>query len=175
MIIGVDVDDVVADLVSEWLTRYNKDYNDSLRLDQINTWSIVELVKPECRARIYDYLSSETLYSSIRPITGAKKGVLALREAGHRVIFVTSCVRGMFDRKWQWLINHGFLQPSLHTIDFIAATDKALIKVDLMIDDRLETVKAFGEKGVLFSRPWNNGSLNWKDIVSRYTSCLILN
>ena len=38
--IAVDVDDVVADLITEWLKRYNHDYNDTKTPADITQWAI---------------------------------------------------------------------------------------------------------------------------------------
>ena len=166
MIIGVDVDDVVADLVSEWLRLYNIEHKDNVWIDQIKTWEIFDFVK--CGHAIYDFLKLPTLYDNMQPISDAKWGVDMLRKGGHRVVFITSCVLGQFDQKWTWLKRNGFLDDKLHANDFIAATDKILLNVDLMIDDKPGTVEAFEERGLLFKRPWNNGVATWKSIVADY-------
>lgn len=164
MIIGVDVDDVVADLVSEWLRVYNVKHKDDVQIDQIKTWDIFNYVK--CGKEMYDFLKVPTFYENVIPIHGALAGVNALRNANHRVIFITSCMYGgNVDGKWKWLVDHGFLNTGLHSMDFMAVTDKVMINVDLMIDDKVETIANFGSRGILFKRPWNDGSATWESIV----------
>ena len=57
LLIGVDVDEVVADLISEWLRRYNVKWNDTLKPEDIHGWAISDFVKPECGKAIYHLLS----------------------------------------------------------------------------------------------------------------------
>ena len=169
MLIGVDVDDVVADLVPRWLELYNRTYKDTLRVEQITSWQIVDFVKPECGNHIYDFLYNPFLYDGVMPIDGALGGVLSLKKDGHRIVFVTSCVRGMLDMKWDWLVRWDFLPNELHQSDLIAATDKSLIKVDILIDDRPDTILKFGRKGILFKRPWNPGVDDWETITEYFS------
>lgn len=177
MIIGVDVDDVVLDLVGEWIGLYNADHGDTLTIDDVKTWTISDVVKAECGTKIYDYLKHPTLYETMPPVEGAIEGVRALREMGHRVVFVTSCVRGvMFDAKWTRLIQLGFLSSKTRLeYDYIGATDKTLVNVSRMLDDKAETVNAFGLRGYLFKRPWNNGQWTWENFIDAVASGLITN
>jgi len=164
MIVGVDVDDVALDLMGEWLRRYNADHNDFLTKNDIKTWDIFNHVK--CGHKIYDYLKHSDLYDNIQPVEGAVEAIKALRDIGDRIVYVTSCVRGpMFDAKWGALIRNGLLSENRVENDYIGATDKTLIKVDVMIDDKPETIKAIGMRGKLFKRPWNDGTWTWPRLV----------
>jgi len=99
MVIACDVDDVACDLVTEWIRLYNRDYFDTLSTPDITEWNIVKFVKPECGDKIYDYLDNPSLYDTIYPVERSIDGVIALRNMGHRVVFVTSAVNGCAGRK----------------------------------------------------------------------------
>ena len=157
LIVAVDVDEVCADLLGEWLRRYNERYNDTLIPEQIRGWSLVPQVKPECGNKLYDILREPGLYHCVKPVPLALAGVMMLREAGHRVVFVSSCVVGTVDDKVQWLIRHGFLLPGHAQPDFIACTDKSLINADVLIDDRVDNVESFPRSALLMSVPHNYG------------------
>ena len=65
--VAVDVDDVCADLLTEWLYRYNLEYEDNLTVADVDRWDLSEQVKPECGKKIYNYLrdpESTGYYSS---------------------------------------------------------------------------------------------------------------
>lgn len=158
LIIAVDVDEVVADLLSEWLRIYNILWDDTLRPDKIRGWSLVEQVKPECGKRIYEILHNRTLYDHVKPIPGALEAIRWMRQRGHRVVFVSSCVAGSVDRKVAWLQKHKFLPPGNSVKDFIAATDKSLIGADVLIDDHILNVEAFPRYGILLHVPHNSES-----------------
>ena len=165
MIIACDVDGVVADLQSEWLRRYNKDYEDTLTLEDWTTFGVHE--KCKCGTKLYEYLHDPTLYPAVLPVHNALYGVNLLRTLGHRVVFVTSCVPGMTDGKYDWLVENKFLAPSNDgwwgglSDDFIVTGDKSLIDADILIEDRAETVIEWVEKrrhrAIIINRPWNRG------------------
>lgn len=157
-IVAVDVDEVVADLMTAWLGLYNTDYHDTVTRADIRGWQAHEFVKPGCGRRLYGYLSRPDLYELVHPVPGALAGVTALRQVA-RVIFVSSCVTGAYDQKVHWLVRHGFLPQGLPTQhDFIACADKWLVGADYLIDDRSDTIDVFPGFGVLYDAPWNQES-----------------
>lgn len=174
----VDVDDTVADLVSSWLEKYNSTYNDSLTKSAIKSWAIHEYVKPEVGRLIYDLLSTGCIYDDVKPIEGALQGIQALRDLGHRVVFVTSHFN---DKKVFWLQQHGLLVDYPYkdgrwqtSRDVIMTNDKSMILGDLLIDDRPANLATFRGGVVLFTQPWNESlaypesgrANNWKEVIS---------
>ena len=157
--IACDVDGTIADLHTSWLNLYNADYNDTLTPEDIHAWNMANCVKPECGNKIFDYLNCPSLYDNVLPIEGALGAVTALREAGHRVVFVTSSNAAQAGRKLTWLIDNGFL-PNAHTFpDYIVANDKSLIRADMIIDDGVHNLRQFQVKHshyrILFTQPHN--------------------
>lgn len=143
MIIACDVDDVVANLRAEWLSRYNRDWNDNLTEERITTWDFHTLVDPLCGKGIYEYLHAPDLYEHVQPIAGAVEGIDALRAAGHRILFVTNNVWGMTDQKAAWLIRHGFIHHHGRMLpsDLIVTGEKTLVGANLLIDDAGKTIR----------------------------------
>jgi 5'(3')-deoxyribonucleotidase len=155
----VDVDGVLADLNTEWLTRYNRDYSDTLTPKDLTEWSMVKFVKPECGTRIFSYLDLPDLYDSVLPFENSQEAIQTIRDSGHRVVFVSSGVGGAF-AKFKWLDKMGF-KPGKWGEDFINAHDKSLIKGLLLIDDRDQNILDYGSlQSILFDAPHNQG-LNW--------------
>ena len=158
MIIAVDVDDVCADLLGEWLNRINRDYQylqPKRTREDVTQWDMSGLV-PDGE-NVYQYLQEPDLYDHVRPIPGALQAVLALRAAGHRVIFVTSCVKGQYDAKERWLVEHGFLDDAYSQPDFYPAKDKSLIHADVLIDDGAHNLATFKGHKILIDQPHNRG------------------
>jgi 5'(3')-deoxyribonucleotidase len=151
-VVASDVDDTLAGLVPHWLERYNYDWDDNLTIDKITEWNMIPFVKKSCGSKIYDYLNDPTLYDGVKPVPLSLAGVNSLRSMGHRVIFVTSATIAHQGRKAQWLMDFGYLNTMN---DYIACSDKSLIKCDFLIDDRIENVLNTTAVGILFSRPWN--------------------
>lgn len=154
--IAVDVDGVCADLHAEWLKRYNAEFSDNLTVSRIAQWDMVPAVKPECGKQIYKYLNQPDLYDHVPVIEGAKDGVNDLRDLGWRVVFVTSCTKGMADQKWEWLERHGFLALTKgQSPDLIIAHDKSLIRADALLDDYDGNLAGWMRRGILMDAAYN--------------------
>jgi len=173
----VDMDDTVANLVETWLERYNLLYHDDLKKSDIKSWAIHEYVKPEVGRRIYDLLSTGSIYDDVKPIEGALQGIQTLRDMGHRVVFVTSYFN---EQKVFWLQRHGLLIDYPYkdgrwqtARDVIMTNDKNMILGDLLIDDRPDNLENFRGGAILFTQPWNERLVypeagranNWKEII----------
>jgi 5'-nucleotidase len=154
--IAVDVDEVCAQLLREWIMRYNARYEDTLTLDQVTEWDVSKCVKAECGMKVFDILHDPNLYDYIPPYPDAVKAINFARDRGHRVVFVTSCPKGSMDQKLTWLEKWGFLPSDVRTQrDFIAAHDKSLIQADVLIDDAMHNVDAWPRVAILINRPHN--------------------
>jgi 5'(3')-deoxyribonucleotidase len=155
--IGFDVDEVCVNLLGEWLRRYNEAYNDTQTPEDVRGWDMVPNVKAECGAKIYEFLKEPEFYRNVLPMPYARQVVDAVRQMGHRVVFVTSCMRGTMDDKVNCLERCGFLPKTgrIHT-DFIAASDKALVTgLDMLFDDNTETVDRYPGLAFLVDVPHN--------------------
>ena len=167
--IAMDIDDICAKLMDEWLRRYNADYKDRLAEKDILGWGVSKFVKPECGNRMYEYLHDPTIYDNVKVTRGALEGIKELRKMGHRVVFVTATAIGSAGRKFKWLNDNGF---SVELKDYAEITDKSLIRADFMFDDRYDNVKTFGGTAVLMTRPWNKNEVypirvtSWKEFLN---------
>jgi 5'-nucleotidase len=167
----VDVDGVIADLHTEWLHYYNIEYKDNLTIDKIVDWDMQKFVKPECGAKIFDYLYDPTLYDRVAPIDGAISSIRWLRQHGFDVRFVTS---GVQPAKIQWLGDCGLLlgEHFMFSPDVVVAHDKSIIRADILIDDNVNNCNDFSGLSILFAQPWNSEHKtghyradNWPDVI----------
>lgn len=150
--IAVDVDGVCADIHTEWLRLYNRDYNDTLAIQNITDWDMTKFVKSECGIKIYEYLEDPTLYDNILPLPDARRRIGTLKAFGYRVIYATASPVKSYGRKFEWLKQYDFIQNGN---DYIETKDKGLIKADILIDDYPENFNSFVGRKIIFSRPWN--------------------
>jgi 5'-nucleotidase len=154
-IIAVDIDEVCADLLDEWVRRYNKKYKDELKVESITTWDIVNFVKPECGKDIYNLLKDPHFYDSVQPFSDALRAIEDLRELG-RVVYVTTCAPGTMDQKFFWLQRHGFLPDTSSAInDYIPCKDKWLVNADILLDDGIHNVEPFPKAALLVQHTHN--------------------
>jgi len=166
MIIACDGDGITCDLHPEWLRRYNRDYNDTLTVEQWLSWDAHKYVKPECGKDIYKYLRDPDLYENIVPVAGAVEGVVRLRALGHQIIFVTANTYGMTDQKARWFERWGFCEPKGHDLphDFVPMFNKNNLDAYLLIDDGAHNVRRWVEEkarpAIMLERPYNMSLLN---------------
>ena len=162
IVVGVDIDGVIANLHTEWYRRYNAEFDDNLTVERVKSWDTHLYTKPECGKCIYKYLYDSDLYNNVAPLNYAIEGIAALREDGFRPVYVSSVVRGQTDAKFDWLVRYGFLPHTPGVVlvgghpDFITAGDKSLIDVDLMIDDAPQNLVSFGKRAILFNYMHNH-------------------
>lgn len=168
----MDVDDVVANLVDEWLHIYNELANDNVTSSEVTDWDIAKFVKPDWKSKIYDILRRPNLYDSVTAVDGALDGIKRLIGAGHRVVYVTAPIMETSGSKYFWLQKNGFpISPE----DYVEAKDKSLIYGDFLIDDGIHNIEATrAPEALLFTRPWNRnyeGCVrvgNWQEIMEYF-------
>lgn len=167
----IDVDYVTADLHTEWLRRYNRDYEDNLTGDKITEWAVHKFTKPTCEKRIYEYLSDADLYTKVVPAKDALSGVHFLKENDYQCVFVSS---GIHLGKVKWLFDYEFIDDESQ---IIFAKDKSLIYGDFMIDDYDENIKSFYKlnrhgTGILYNAPHNQHAESWMLRAMSWTDCI---
>lgn len=161
-IIAVDVDDVCADLTTEWLNRYNNESGDSLTPEKLTGWEIDKQLKPGWRDRFYEILHDPEIYESVKPYKWAPEDVSRLKALG-RVIFVTSSPVEHLAGKLKWLIDYGFLKDDRSAIeDYIPIKHKWLIRADVLLDDHVLNVERFVGNAFLVQRHHNLLLNTWR-------------
>lgn len=147
MRILVDLDEITADLIGEWVRLYNEEWNDCLTREQITDWEIHKFVKPECGKKIYQILHRPGLFESLPPHKGAIKGIGELLGHGHTVKFATSSPTAESCRgKVHW-VDRYFADLGLTIHDVIMVYEKVWLapSVDVLIDDKPSTIVEWRE------------------------------
>ena len=152
MNIGIDCDDVVCDLGNAWILKYNQDYDDNLKIENITQWDVSQFVKKECGKQIFEYFNDPVLYLNCSEIPNSLKCINILKSQGHKILFVSACMPKTMEAKYNWLYNHEYIDSIQ---EFIHIYDKSFINVEILLDDKPNTIKNFPRIGVLFSKPWN--------------------
>jgi 5'(3')-deoxyribonucleotidase len=158
-VIGIDVDDVCLNLVDNWLSKYNKDFNDNLEKNAITDWNIHNFVKEEAQKKFYEYIQDGELFLESEPVQNSLEVISWIKAKHYRVVYVTA--NDPANCKFEWLLQHKFLNK---IDDLVVAYDKNLIKTDILIDDRFENI-CDRSGGWLFSQPWNK-KYNFKNRVN---------
>lgn len=151
-----DVDEVINNLVEKILVEYNKQYNDSLTLNDITDWEVKKFIKPECE-NIFTEFGTDEFLSSLELQPKAKE-VIGKLMAKYNFYFVTSTYPDHVRVKDEWLKRS---IPQYDSGMLVVCRDKHLVHGDILIDDcignfTLDHTKDSPVKyNFIFDKPWN--------------------
>lgn len=164
-ILAIDMDEVLADLITPWVHNINKAENDNVSANDIKTWNFGKYFK--CGKRVYDYLDYE-LFRNLPVKEDSQRVVRSLMDVYD--IFIVSSATNHHDSlkaKMEWLEEHF---PFIPASNIVLCGNKSIIKADFMIDDGIHNLEVFGGHGILFDAPHNRDedrytrAMNWNDI-----------
>ena len=160
--ICVDMDEVLADTLSEHLKRYNEAFDESIITDDLwgkGLWDVVENDRHEdLRAIIH----AEDFFADLPVIPGAQD-VMRDLAARFEVFIATQAmsVPNSFGPKYRWLQRHFPFLPPTH---YVFCGDKSILHADYLIDDLPRNLLRFEGKGILYSAPHNRAG-SWEEFV----------
>lgn len=133
LVIGFDLDGIIAAFHEAWLSWYNKTWDDNISIHQLK-WDLKSIVKEECGNDVYNFIRSADIYKNILPIPGSLKTVTDLAKMGHDVLIVTHPAGGShtIPDKMMWIRKH---LPMIREDNVIFISRKELIKLDVFVDD----------------------------------------
>jgi 5'(3')-deoxyribonucleotidase len=150
--IGIDLDDTINSLVSTWLEKYNKDYNDDVKIEDLKTWDIGDYTK--AGKDFYKYLGDGETFKNLSIKDGAANIIEKLCE-NNEVYIVTandSYNTGVCDDKVNFINK---FMPFFPIKNIIFINNKSLLDLDVLIDDGLHNFMGFKGTKIVFDRPWN--------------------
>lgn len=150
--IAIDMDEVMADLVSKHLTVYNRDFSDNITLHDLRGTRLRDL-RPHHQKEIYAYLRTPDFFRDLPVMEGSQEVIEAL--CSQYEVFITTAameVPTSFSAKYEWLREHF---PFLSDMNYVFCGDKSIIRADYLIDDNVRHFKNFGGQGILFSAAHN--------------------
>jgi hypothetical protein len=183
--IGIDIDDVMADSLPDFLSAFNQRFGLQVPVTEAG-WEIFrrhpEIPAGEIQA-FFAELSRVDFLGSRPLLPGAREGVERLHRAGHRLFIITGrlrCDRAVTER---WMEQRG-LSPFFQEIVDRDGADAPLhkrqaverLRLDVLLEDEYAVVLAAAAASVqvlLFDQPWNQGPLpsrvlrvySWSDVI----------
>jgi uncharacterized HAD superfamily protein len=191
MKIGIDLDDVLADMVPMFTEYHNDIYGTTLTKDDVwsyKFWDVLNVSQEEAVKRVYAFERSSRLMD-LKPIPGAKRAVDSLHEKNHDLCIVTARDSEFSDITRHWLAKHfPNVFSDIHFANHYSKVSTMKSKGDIcreigasmMIDDSFDNaVSCHGvcDDGVLlFDAPWNtneqlpngmNRVFSWDDVLEK--------
>jgi 5'(3')-deoxyribonucleotidase len=151
--ICIDMDEVIADAVSENLNRYNRQFGERLTREDIAGRWIWDVVKPERRRALENFLRSEDFFAVLDVMPDSQRVVKALQER-YEVFIATAAmeVPTSFQAKYAWLGEHFPFIPASH---IVFCGDKGILNADFLIDDNPRQLHRFEGEGILYTSHHN--------------------
>ena len=153
--IAVDMDEVIADAVTEHLRRYNTHFNEDLtKADLTGKW-IWDVVQSDRHDMLEDALRTPDFFADLEVFPHAQR-VLEQLSLHYEVYIATAAmeVPTSFNAKFAWLARHfPFIRPS----HIVFCGNKSILRTDFLIDDNPRQLRLFEGEGILFTSPTNLG------------------
>ncbi|MBI5229280.1 hypothetical protein HY991_04155 [Candidatus Micrarchaeota archaeon] len=189
MLIGMDLDEVLADFLSSVIKFHNTTYGTSLKREDFfsyNFWEVWSGTREEAIKKVYEFHKTH-YFHEIQPVEGAVEGVRELKEE-HELVVITSRQYGIEKetRVWVQKTFPDAFSGVYFTNDFSkdglrSKSKKDFCKelgIDLLVEDHLNYAKecvADGVRVLLLDCPWNKRErpqkvsrvYSWKEIVER--------
>jgi len=187
MIIGLDLDEVLADFINNFLAYYNNINKTSFKQEEIYDYNIFKVwkqPKEKIMKSIYDFYKTP-YFENIKPISGAVEGVEILSQK-HELKIITSRQNDIKQKTIKWIekyfpnkfsqtyfTNHFSFNGSSSKKSEICLSEN----VDIMIEDSPEHAidcASVSTKVMLLNRPWNKSNKfsknilrvqSWKEII----------
>jgi 5'(3')-deoxyribonucleotidase len=145
-VIGIDMDDVTADLSSKALYYYNLNKIDKITKEDLLSWhGNWDLLK--------EHYLTPSIYSELPVIDGSVEVLKELNEKYHVVFITASPSVDCTVSKLNWVDEHF---PFIGSDNVIATKYKYLINADVLFDDSPEFLPKFNGYRVLMEQIYNN-------------------
>ena len=151
--ICVDMDEVIADAVTEHLLRYNRDFGGNITAADLQGKWLWEVVPREHHDALERYLRSEDFFAVLEVMPHAQR-VLEDLSGRYEVFIATAAmeVPTSFNAKYEWLGRHF---PFIPATNIVFCGTKSILRADYLIDDNPRQLRRFEGQGILFESPHN--------------------
>ncbi len=153
--IGIDMDDVLWDLVGAWLQRHNEINDDNVKPQDIKTWDIASYLNKGSKESLFYILRQNDFWRTVEPLDDSIKYLQMLMERDDVDVFiVTATDYRIVTRKMSSFFDKF---PFIKHQQLIITYRKNAIDLDVIVDDNPEHVcdAPSGCIKVLFDRPHN--------------------
>lgn len=168
--LAIDMDEVIADPLSKFISLYRRDYGLDLPRDLEPGKEIFELVPPEVNQKWYEYINEPGFFRDLPVITGSQEVIKALQKK-YDVYIVSAAMEfpNSLTDKLHWLQEHFPFVTWQHII----FCGNKIIDADILIDDRIKNFATFPGRKLLFTSPHNlliadyERVNNWQEVAAK--------
>ena len=170
--IAIDMDEVMADAVTEHLRRYNRDFDEQVTVADLEGKNVWDFVQMDRHAALEAYLRSEDFFAVLGVMPDSQR-VLRRLQQQYEVFIATAAmeVPTSFTAKYKWLAQHFPFIPASH---IVFCGDKSVIRADFLIDDNPRQLQRFCGEGILYGTYHNihvtgfRRVNNWREVEEMF-------
>lgn len=173
--ICVDMDEVMADTLSEHLRRYNEAFDEAITPADLTGRGLWDYAPEDRRQQLRAFLDAEDFFEDLPLMPGAHPVLASLAERFE--IFVATqamTVPNSLGPKYRWLQRHFPFIPPTH---YVFCGNKSILLADYLIDDLVRNLERFQGAGLLFTAPHNLSATgpftrvnNWEEVAAFFAA-----
>lgn len=151
--ICVDMDEVMADTLSEHLRRYNQEFDESVTPEDLAGKGLWEVTPLDRQQQLRAFLDAEDFFEDLPLMPGSREVLRDL--TGRFEVFIATqamTVPNSLGPKYRWLQRHFPFIPPTH---YVFCGNKSILRADYLVDDLPRNLRLFEGHGVLFTAPHN--------------------
>jgi 5'(3')-deoxyribonucleotidase len=151
--ICVDMDEVMADTLSEHLRRYNQTFDEEVTPQDLVGKGLWEVAPMDRQQQLRDFLDAEDFFEDL-PLMPDSQQVLKDLSARFEVFIASQAmvVPNSLGPKYRWLQRHFPFIPPSH---YVFCGNKSILRADFLIDDQPRNLLHFEGQGLLYTAPHN--------------------
>lgn len=152
MTIAIDFDETLFATLERVLEIYNKRHHASIDGSQIIAYNFYDCFPEDVADELIALFIDKEVYDNLRPYKGAIRAVRTLIEQGHEIYVVTDSDVRNIEWKEELLQRYFSFIPKQN---LIRIHNKALLNVDVLVEDKLDNLKSTFADRVCFDQFWN--------------------
>ncbi len=172
--ICVDMDEVMADTLSEHIRRYNQAFDEDVTTEDLAGKGLWEIAPLDRQAELRAFLDAEDFFEDLPLMPDAQ---LVLKDLSSRFeIFIATqamAVPNSLGPKYRWLQRHFSFIPPAH---YVFCGSKSILRADYLIDDQPKNLLRFQGRGLLYTAPHNITATgfdrvnNWLEVAGYFAA-----
>jgi 5'-nucleotidase len=168
----VDMDEVMADTLSEHLRRYNEEFDEALTVHHLAGKGIWEVAPLDRQNQVRAFLDAEDFFEDLPLMPDSQEVLEDL--CGRFEIFIATqamTVPNSLGPKYRWLQRHFPFIPPTH---YVFCGNKCILRADYLIDDLPRNLERFEGQGLLYTAPHNLTATgftrvnNWHEVAAYF-------
>lgn len=147
-----DADDVAEDLVNCWISLLNERYGTAVAFEDIKDWDITLAFPTLTKEQLFGVLQEDELWQRLEPMPGSQRILQKWYDQGYQLYMVTASDYRTCKMKVERILQ---MFPFLDWEHIIFASNKQMVRGDILIDDGAHNLIGGTYYKIMFNRPRN--------------------